>query len=254
LTVWARLVFAVLAVYLLFQWSAGALGSVRGEAGLVVAAIVVAATAACERFLFARRPAAVLPALGFGRARRWGMAVAIAISAALLSVIPIFAAATDTPVTLRSDWLWLVPGLFAQAGIAEEALFRGFLFGHLRESRSFWRAATLSMIPFLVAHLYLFFTMPASVAAFAVALSVVLSFPLAQLFELGGRTIWAPAVVHAVVQGGLKIVDVPEEVVARLAALWMAACALLPLPVLLMQRPPIGSRPRRNGPRPGRSA
>ena len=52
-----------------------------------------------------------------------------------------------------------LPGLFAQAGIAEELLFRGYLFGHLREGRSFWRAALLSMPPFLAVHLLLFFQM-----------------------------------------------------------------------------------------------
>jgi hypothetical protein len=34
------------------------------------------------------------------------------------------------------------------------------------------------------------------VALAAVGLAVVLSFPLAYLFELGGRTIWAPAILH----------------------------------------------------------
>jgi membrane protease YdiL (CAAX protease family) len=44
--------------------------------------------------------------------------------------------------------------------VAEEVLFRGYLFGHLRRGRSFWRAAVLSMLPFVCVHLLLFFTMP----------------------------------------------------------------------------------------------
>jgi hypothetical protein len=48
--------------------------------------------------------------------------------------------------------------------------------------------------------------MPWPVALAAVLLSVVLSLPFAHLFEVGGATIWAPALLH-----------------------WMAASALLPL-------------------------
>jgi len=38
-------------------------------------------------------------------------------------------------------WLWLLPGLLAQAGSAEEVLFRGYLFGRLHRGRGLWRAA-----------------------------------------------------------------------------------------------------------------
>jgi membrane protease YdiL (CAAX protease family) len=38
-------------------------------------------------------------------------------------------------------WTLLVGGLFAQAGIAEEVLFRVYLFRHIREGRAFWPAA-----------------------------------------------------------------------------------------------------------------
>ena len=103
-----------------------------------------------------------------------------------------------------------MPGLFAQAGIAEEVLFRGYLFGHLRRGRSFWRAALLSMLPFVAVHLLLFATMPWPIAAAALLLAVIVAFPLARLYELGGATIWAPALLHFVIQGTVKIVVFPE--------------------------------------------
>ena len=62
-------------------------------------------------------------------------------------------------------WISLLPGLFAQAGIAEEVLFRGYLFGHVRVGRTFWRAAAVSMLPFVSVHLILFFSMPWPIAA-----------------------------------------------------------------------------------------
>lgn len=67
------------------------------------------------------------------------------------------------------------------------------------------------------------------VALAAVGLAVVLSFPLADLFELGGRTIWAPAILHFVAQGAIKVVAPPAEAGVVLPITWMAACAVVPL-------------------------
>ena len=60
----------------------------------------------------------------------------------------------------------------------------------------------------------------------AVLLSTLLSFPLARLFELGGNTIWAPALLHFVVQGAVKVVELPGN--TGLPIVWMAASALVP--------------------------
>jgi hypothetical protein len=51
--------------------------------------------------------------------------------------------------------------------------------------------------------------MPVPVAAAATLLSLVMSFPLARLYDLGGGTIWAPALLHFVAQAGPKIAVVP---------------------------------------------
>jgi hypothetical protein len=50
----------------------------------------------------------------------------------------------------------------------------------------------------------------------------------ALLYDLGGRTIWAPAIVHAVMQGGIKVVEIPEDRVLTVATLSMAAGMILP--------------------------
>ena len=76
--------------------------------------------------------------------------------------------------------------------------------------------------------------MPWPVALAAIVLAIVLSFPLAHLFELGGDTIWPPALVHFVVQGAIKVIDEPGEL---LPVAWMAASAALPLLVFLVPRP-----------------
>ena len=46
---------------------------------------------------------------------------------------------------------------------------------------------------------------------------------------------WAPATVHAVIQGAIKVITV-EGAEASLALVWMAASALLPFLVFLIPR------------------
>jgi membrane protease YdiL (CAAX protease family) len=136
-----------------------------------------------------------------------------------------------------------VPGLFTQAGIAEEILFRGYLFGHLRAGRTFWRAAWTSMLPFVGVHMFLFFTMPWPIALAAVLLAVVLSFPLAHLFEVGGATIWAPALLHFIIQATVKILVVSPDS-ASFPLVWMVASALVPLLSFMVARPGSIAQPR----------
>ncbi len=156
----------------------------------------------------------------------------------MLLSVPAFAWATGRTPTFYPGSVWLMPGLFAQAGIAEEVLFRGYLFGHLRRGRSFWRAALLSMFPFVAVHLLLFATMPWPIAAAALLLAVIVAFPLARLYELGGATIWAPALLHFVIQGTVKVVVFPEATSLRFAVLWMAISAVVPMLVFVMRQSP----------------
>ena len=95
-----------------------------------------------------------------------------ATSATLLLVVPIFSWIAAASAAFVPGWPGLLPGLFAQAGIAEETLFRGYLFGRLRHGRSFRQAMGLSMLPFVAVHLLLFVTMPWQVAVAALLLSV----------------------------------------------------------------------------------
>lgn len=232
---WTKLLFGLAAVFTLFHILGQVLGSDRGQAGLVIACAVVAALLIVEFALFTRGPAAALRALGFGRPAARGLFAALGVCLALLAVIPVYAMLTGTAFATIPGWPWLLPGLFAQAGIAEEALFRGYLFGRLRRGRSFWHAAALATWPFVLVHLILFATMPWPIALAAVLLSVVLSFPLARLYELGGRTIWVPALLHFTVQGAVKVLDLQGN--ASFPLIWMAASALLPYLVFLVREP-----------------
>jgi membrane protease YdiL (CAAX protease family) len=232
---WARLVIGLTLVFGLFEALGTKLRSDRGQFGIPIGAAVVALVVAVEIGLFRRPASAALAAAGLRGWSMRAMSIAILVSGLLIVVLPLFSRLSSVPLHLVPNWVTLVPGLFAQGGIAEETLFRGYLFGHLRPGRSFWQAATIAMVPFVFVHLLLFFTMPAPIAAAAVVLAAITSFPLAYLFELGGNTIWAPALVHATIQGAIKLIEIPPAAMPALPLLWMAAAAALPYLVFLVR-------------------
>jgi membrane protease YdiL (CAAX protease family) len=237
---WLRLVPGLALVFGLFHGAATFLESDRGQSGILVGALVLAATAAVYRFVSRERSDAVFRQLGLGVPRATGMIVASAIAVLLWIAALLFVRAKGLTGSFYPGWLSLVPGLFAQAGIAEEVLFRGYLFGQLRAGRTFWQAAMVSMVPFVGVHLILFLTMPWPIALASVLLSVVISFPLARLFELGGSTIWPPALLHFVIQGTAKVLVFPEGG-DSFALAWMAASAAIPLLVFARFRVPRAS-------------
>jgi membrane protease YdiL (CAAX protease family) len=231
---WFRLVLGLFVVFGLFHVSATILGSDRGQKGILVGTLVVAATAAARSFLLRRPLITAVRQLGLGRPRTQGLVVAGGASLALLMVGLLFAWTREMTPSFYPGWIALLPGLFAQAGMAEEVLFRGYLFGQLRAGRTFWQAAVASMLPFVSVHLLLFFSMPWPIAAASLLLAIVISFPLAHLFELGGHTIWAPALLHFVIQATVKVV-VFSDGAESFALAWIAASAIVPLLVFAMR-------------------
>lgn len=223
-----RIVAGFLLIWLVLERSAAALGSTRGEFGVIVCALVLAAGIGVELVLFGVPPSRALPLLGFRRATRRSLLATLALSLGLLCFFPLYAVLGGIPLTVRADWYWLLPGLFAQAGIAEEMLFRGYLFRHLRDGRAFWPAALLAALPFFAVHLLLFATLDVALAAASLVLSLAVSFPLAWLFERAGNSVWPPAMLHFVVQGAIKLVEVPAGAMAGVAVAWIAICAVVP--------------------------
>jgi membrane protease YdiL (CAAX protease family) len=227
--------------FFLLQGSASALGSTRGEAGIIVAALVVASLLVVERVQHGHPLRSAILRVGLGRPTARSIVAAVGVCLVMVTVIPLHMAATGAAGSMYPGWPLLVPGLFAQAGIAEESLFRGYLFRHLRVGRSFGRTLAVATPPFIAVHLLMFFTQPWLIALAAVALAAIISIPLAWLFELGGNTIWAPAILHFVVQAAIKVVVLHGDGGASLPLVWMAAAAVIPFAVFLV---PLTSRPR----------
>jgi membrane protease YdiL (CAAX protease family) len=231
---------SVVVIFLILHGGATALGSFRGEAGFAVAALVLLACLIAQRILRSQSLFVAARTLGLGRPTATSLCIGLGASLLLLLTLPAFAMLTHSHATFYTGWLLLLPGLFAQGGVAEEVLFRGYLFGNLRQRYPFWRAAMFSAGPFVAAHLLLFATMSWPVALAATLLAFVTSFPLAHLFELGARTIWAPALVHFTMQGAVKVVEMSGSSLLY-QMVWLAACAVVPWLVFAF-RVPIGSK------------
>lgn len=235
---WAKLLIGFAVLFAILQGSAAVLHSLRGEAGLAVAAVTVGAALLAQRFFFSGTWKAAFADLGLDAPSPRGIIVAIGVCALALCAFPLFLMTQGGFISIYPGAAWLAFGIFLQAGVAEGILFRGFLYGNIRRGRTFWRAALLSMIPFAAAHLYLFATMAWPIALTALALSVLIAFPFAWLYELGGRTIWAPAIAHAVVQGAIKLIVIEDP---AFAIVWMGA-SLVAMWVVFLVSSSAGSR------------
>lgn len=91
----------------------------------------------------------------------------------------------------------------------------------------------------MLVHLILFARLPWAIALASVLLAAIVTPPLAFAYELGGRTIWAPAVLHFAIQGMVKV-GVVDGPAVSFALVWMAASAVLPFAVFAFGRNPLG--------------
>jgi membrane protease YdiL (CAAX protease family) len=235
-TEFAKLGAGFVLIYVVLERVAAWTNSLYGEYGALICALVIAAALAVERLLFATSPRRALNALGFGRPGGRGLLAALLANLALLAYLPIFVLVTGQPLTLRDGWPLIALGVFLQGGIAEELLWRGYLFRHLRATRSFWRAAALAMIFVVVQHTLLLWSLPLPIALAALVVALGTSFPLAYLFEIGGNTVWGAALLHGVIQGAFKVVVVPDTYMLPALLGWMVASVVAPYVALLVRR------------------
>ena len=215
------------ALWLLMDRSATFLGSYRGEIGITVMAVVVTGALVAEMALGRHGPAEAFRRLGLGPPARVAAIAGIALAVMLVTLFILIAGGLNFQIELMPGAATLALGIFAQGGLAEECVFRGFLFRRLRCGRSFWSAARLSALPFAAVHVLLFLTFDFPMALASLLLAISLSFPLAWLFDIARGSVWPGALLHAVIQAAVKIV-VPGEGFTLLAICWMAVCALLP--------------------------
>ena len=233
-----KIILGFALLWLLLDRMAAALGSLRGEWGVAVCIAVLIAAVVIEALVSGRsRLPALLSTLGLRAPNTRALVWTLVVAAALLCFYPAFALAAGSSLDLRDDWWLLLPGLFAQGGIAEETIFRGYLFRHFREGRSFWQAAWVSAIPFTAVHLLLFLSLEFTVALISVLVALSLSFPLAWLYERAGNSIWPPAIMHFVLQGSIKLIETDESAFFTMAVAWLVVGACAPWVFFLMKAP-----------------
>ncbi len=228
------MLLGLIAVFALFHWLASALESFRGEYGVIVGLVVVGATVVAQRLLFRDSFVEAARSVGLRRPKVLGVIVAVVIGMLMLLVVPLFAWQTGSTFSMYPIWQWLMIGLFFQAGLAEEALFRGYLFGYMRDRHSFWKAASFAAIPFVLVHLILFTSLPWPLAAASILLAIVMSFPFSKLYEMGGNSIWAPAIVHFAAQAIAKMFVFEGESSGLFSFAVIAVSAVAPLAVFVV--------------------
>jgi membrane protease YdiL (CAAX protease family) len=176
--------------------------------GLLALSLTGAVAALWEHFAFATPARALLGSLGFGRPTGRSLLMGAAVSAAVLTFYPGYVLVSGTELTLRSDWLWLAIGLFAYHGLAEELVWRGYAFRRLRQGRSFGAAIVRTMPLIAITHVPIVITNGPAVGLFAITVAVVTCLPFGYLWERGGQTIWAAAMLHASIDA-FKLFEVP---------------------------------------------
>lgn len=171
-----------------------------------IGAILVA-----ERVLFSGTFPEVLRAAGFVRTRNSTLIVVLLASLPMWAFLPLIAWSNGTAVRLQPEWLPLLIGVVLVNGVTEEAIHRGFVFGHLRHGRSFLAAATLSAALFAAQHLYVIVTTGWTIGLASVLLAALLSYPFAFVFERGGNSIAGPAILHTSANAPVLIFGLPED-------------------------------------------
>lgn len=204
--------------------------------GFWAAAIIAVVLAiVLELFVFKHQLVAAIRFLGFERPHKRTLLVTALVCGLTLLYFPIFSSLTGASVSIPDNWLWKLSGIVAMHGIAEEVLFRGFVFHHLRAGRTFHQATLLSMLIFAVAHVYLFTYMPAPLALFATFLALASTYPFAYLFEQGNNTVWAPALFHTGVHA-VSFFVISESHVMLAGMVWMSVWIIAALLVYAFRK------------------
>ena len=206
-----------------------------GRFGLLILAAVLLVALAVERVLDGTGPVESARRLGFGRPGWRALLVAAAVSVLVLLVYPLVTAMTGAVFALRPGWPWLLVGIFAFHGLAEELVWRGYAFRRLRAGRSFGRAVAWTMPLVAATHIPIIISSGPAVGAAAILVAGVTALPFAHLYEGGGNTLWAPALLHTAIDS-FKLVELPVAALTTFSLTLAAVSITIPLLALAVPR------------------
>lgn len=219
-------------IYASLEITAALLGdTIKPENAFLIMLVVIVFTVFAEIVLLKNSFSQIVKFLGLGKPTLNSIALAFVISVLLFLCYPLISSVTGHQFHFPQNWPLLATGVFALHGIAEEILYRGYLFRHLRKGRSFSKAAWIAVLFFTAAHIPIIINQGLLVGGMAVLLAVVSSFPLSYLYERGGNTIWAPAIVHFAIDTIIPIMaagGTMDQSAQFVIILWMGAAMLIP--------------------------
>jgi len=163
--------------------------------------------------------------VGFGIPDWRLFGISALLSASMLAFFPVYFSLANMQLSLQSNWPWILVGMICGVGIAEETLFRGYVFNSLRKTRSFWQAATHSMLLFGAMHLLLLLWLPLPVAIAAIVLAILAAYPAAYLFEASNGTIWPSALLHTAALA-TNLIEIPENLAVSLNLMWIGVIVI----------------------------
>ena len=203
---------------------------------VIVFALVLSTVLLISRVFYASDVESTFSEIGFRKAGLQEILPGIIISVVLLFMYPLLGYLLGTEIRMTNNWQLNMIGLLLTGGLAEEILFRGFLFRRLRLQMGFKKAAFISTIVFAMAHLLLFIYLNWTVALLSTLLAAGLSLPFAYLFERGGNALWSPALVHATIRTVGLVFTTDQQNFMALSSAWIIMSLVIPYIVLLLYK------------------
>lgn len=203
---------------------------------VIVFALVLSTVLLISRVFYASDVESTISEIGFRKACLQEILPGIIISVVLLFMYPLLGYLLGTKIRMTNNWQLNMIGLLLTGGLAEEILFRGFLFRRLRLQMNFKKATLVSAIVFAMAHLLLFMYLNWTVALLSTVLAAGLSLPFAYLFERGGNALWSPALVHATIRTVGLVFTTDQQNFMALSSAWIIMSLVIPYIVLLFYK------------------
>jgi membrane protease YdiL (CAAX protease family) len=175
---------------------------------------------------------AIPASLGLGRPVLRAVAVAGIVGSGVVLCLPLGARAIGVTLELRPNWPSVLVGALVFHGLAEELVWRGFVFGHLRRTRTFWRAVAWSVPLIALTHLPIVVSSGFAVGVLATLTAAATCLPFAYLWERGAGTIWAPALLHGLI-GTWQLFE--RTYPDRYSIVVMTATIVVPMAVFLFR-------------------
>lgn len=170
--------------------------------------------------------------LGLGRPVVRALVVAGIVGSAVFLCLLLGAHVVGVQLELRENWLSVLLAALIFNGLAEELVWRGFVFGHFRRSTTFWRAVAKSVPLIALTHVPIVFTDGLAIGLLATFTAAVTCLPFAYLWERGGGTIWASALLHGQIDWW-QLFERPYP--DRFSAVILTATIVVPMAVFLFR-------------------